>query len=96
MTSGSFDNSDIRLYCDDDAAGPGKRWQLVPDIPNDPNPNSKRPVGQQRWWDQVNYVFRASNTKGCKDTGTYGETYRLASAVKAAAGQNPTRETITV
>lgn len=96
MTPGAFDSSEIRLYCDNDDAGPGKRWQLVPDVAGDPNPNSKRPAGKQRWWDHVNYIFRSPTTNGCKDKGTYGETYSMQASAKAASGQNPNRETITV
>ena len=46
------------------------RWQLRPDIPGDPNPNSGtgRTLGvNQEWFDQYNFIKRNPTTKGCKD-----------------------------
>ena len=70
------ESSDVRIYCDEDETGPGKRWTLVPDIANDPNPNSGRTLGHdQEWEDLTNHVRRHPTTQGCKDVGTLGETF---------------------
>ena len=53
------------------------RWQLIPDIPGDPEPNSRRTLGKnQEWFDQYNYVRRDPSTRGCQDAGTQMETFR--------------------
>ena len=88
--------SDVRIYCDEDEMGPGKRWTLVPDIANDPNPNSRRTLGtDQEWEDLSNHVRRTETTQGCKDADTFGETFCLHRAA-APPGYNPNRCTISV
>lgn len=48
----------IRVYCDNDA-----RWQLKPDRPDDPDPNSQRGnPNQQEWIDPSNHLSHIGPT----------------------------------
>jgi len=88
-------SSDVRLYCDNDVAGPNKRWQLVPDIKGDLRPNSARPAKDQDWVDTINHVRRTRDTMGCQDKNTQGETFSLLPRI-TPPGENPSRSTVTV
>ena len=74
------DTANLRIYCDDDpfdrTANSAARWQLVPNRPNDPQPNSGRTVGvDAEVFDQVNWMRRAPSTQGCQDAETKAETF---------------------
>ena len=93
--------SDVRIYCDNDDAGQisdGKRWQPIPDLPGagKKSKNSKKPFAQQQWWDHINRIYRKPGSMGVQDLNhqTLGQTYKIRD--EQAAGQNPSRETITV
>lgn len=93
-----FTNADVRIYCDNDAAGPNERWQLVPDLPyaGKKSRNSKQAFADQTWWDQKNQIFRVKNSKGCQDgDSVQAETYKIKDR-NDKSGLNPGRETITV
>jgi len=93
-------NSNLRIYCDDDDAGPDGRWKPVPDIPNLPEgvvPNSRKTYGvDQEMYDPINGI-RSSldfNMKtGCKFEDTFAETFVIR---MNTAGQNENRATLTV
>lgn len=93
----SLEVSDVRIYCDNDEAGAGKRWQLMPDPPGAGKKpkNSERPFDKQRWWDPINRIYQIRGSRGAQSSdGITGVTYRFRAS--DAAGQNPDRETITV
>jgi len=90
-------DSDIRIYCDDDAAGPGGRWQLVPSIELTPKAIKKMTDAKKEtlpWWDPEDQIYRPIGSKGCKDAGTMAITYKANDP--KAEGQKLTRESITV
>lgn len=95
--SGSFEDSDVRIYCDND-----KRWKLVPDIATagKKSKNSKKPADLQSWYDPINFVYRKQGGYGCLDEGTLGQTYHVKKDDKdtpgVQAGQKLGREVITV
>ena len=93
-------SADVRIYCDNDDAGPGKRWQLAPDLPNagKKSKNSKRPFETALYWDAGNQIFRRPGSKGCQDDDvvTFAQTYKFKDTPDEATDQNPNRETITV
>ena len=63
----------IRVYCDNDI-----RWQLKPDRPNDPSPNSGRPSSQQEWFDTSNTLSHYGTTCATDPTilaATYSTPY---------------------
>ena len=64
----------IRVYCDNDI-----RWQLKPDRPNDPSPNSGRPINQQEWFDNSNTLSHYGTTCATDPTilaATYSTPYQ--------------------
>jgi hypothetical protein len=72
--------SDIRTYCDNDEEGPGKRWVITPDDPDDPPAiknsqlprfyppgiDEKNPPPVQQWQDEINWVRMSLGSSGCK------------------------------
>lgn len=88
--------SNIRIYCDNDEAGVGKRWTLVPDIPDDPYPNSHRIRGRdQEWQDTLNGMGRTPISNGCQDPDMLGESYKI-KRDQPGQHENDMRTTITV
>ncbi len=80
-----------------------ERWQVRPDIPGSPNPNSGRTLGvDQEWFDQYNFITRVTKTKGCKDAYTMLEAYHTKiepfqyGGRSYPVGLQPLRSTITV
>lgn len=79
------DTSDIRIVCDNDTyGGPNDRWQMVPDVklPTNiqrgtaPKPNSERTPGvDMEFFDQVNFVRRATTRLGCQAPNVAASTY---------------------
>ena len=96
--------SDVRIYCDNDESGDGKRWQLVPDVTSIPDAqkNSKKPFDEQQWWDHINQIFQVKGAKGMQDVDDKGDksglaqTYRKRPDPDTADGENKERESITV
>lgn len=95
--------SDIRFHCDNDPTGPGQRWTLIPDIPNDPNPNSARPPANQEWEDVGNLVRITglnAGSKGCRPPPGPGSIQAYGHTIKgkslASNTQNPNRAVVTV
>jgi len=90
-------DSDIRIYCDDDAAGPGGRWQIAPAV-GVSNKMIKAMTEAKKekmaWWDPEDQIYRPIGSKGCKDGNTMAITYK--ENEPKAEGQKPTRESITV
>lgn len=56
--------ADIRFYCDNDDKN---RLELVPDIPDDPNPNSSRTDEKQEWVDKINGMRHFGHIFPCHD-----------------------------
>lgn len=75
--------SDIRIYCDNDERGPGKRWTEIAGS------------GGLDWVDSLNHVRMSRTTKGCQDSRTQGETFDLIPH-NAPATERAGRSTITV
>ncbi|KAH8696956.1 hypothetical protein GQ44DRAFT_98932 [Phaeosphaeriaceae sp. PMI808] len=102
--------SDIRIYCDGDAYGPGNRWTITPNDPSDPvyvkNDRLPRelPAGQpkdtplQQWQDETNWIRMSRGSMGCKSTeATAAETqHRKFTAENTPRGINPERVTFTI
>lgn len=96
--------ADVRIYCDNDEYGKDKRWKLVPDLPGagKKSKNSKKPLEQQSFWDDTNYIYRKQGSFGCQDkkvdtlAQTYGNDKTRENAEGKGADQNPKRQTITV
>ena len=90
--------SDVRIYCDNDPYGEGKRWTLVPDIDRDAHPNSQRTFGvDQEWEDVLNAVGRTTISRGCQSPAIQGETYNiLRNPQGTVQNQNSKRAVITV
>ncbi|KAL8742785.1 MAG: hypothetical protein Q9190_004793, partial [Brigantiaea leucoxantha] len=70
LTAGNSQYSILRIYCDND-----RRWKLLPDKKGDPDPNSKRPVDDQIWYDPLNLALQIGNDWGCHFTKAWGMTY---------------------
>ena len=94
-------NSNLRIYCDDDAFGGQNRWQPVPDDPTLPSgatQNSQRTYGiDQELYDPLNGIRMPLNLNqmpGCKDKDTQAETFTILDT--AATGQTQDRATLTV
>jgi len=98
----SVESPDIRLFCDNDDAGPGKRWQLVPDIEDASIPvtaqNCRKSPQDQQWWDHINKLYREPGDTGCQDktVDTFAYTFDIRVKGEKAAGQNINREVIVV
>lgn len=103
------DPSDIRIVCDNDTyGGPDDRWQLVPDIKlptniqsgTSPKRNSQRTPGvDQEFFDQFNFVRRATTRLGCQGAGVAASTYMYSMAAfdfngRAAPEDLPSRRTV--
>lgn len=94
--------SNIRFYCDNDPFGPDKRWTLVPDRHNDPQPNSQRAVGSGQERQDLSNGMRADDDDGCQKVIPGDSFVALASTFltktygSAGPGQNPMRATVTV
>ena len=82
---------------------------MRPDIPGDPNPNSRRTLGQdQEYFDQYNFITRNPDTAGCKEVRdengfeTHMETYHRSidpfpyGRRLPPVGLQPIRSTVTV
>jgi len=94
-----FKTADARIYCDNDDAGPDKRWQPYPDLEGagKKSKNSKKKFEEQMWWDHTNHIFRALGARGCQElgSGTQGQTYKPKDTPDTS-GLNSVREIITV
>ena len=103
------DTSDIRIVCDNDTyGGPNDRWQPVPDYKLPPNiqpgtapkPNSERTPGvDKEFFDQVNFVRRATKMLGCQAPGVGASSYGYSMAAfdfngRAAPEDLPPRRTV--
>ena len=103
-------SSDIRIYCDNDEFGPGKRWTITPNDPDDPvyvkNDQLPRlkPKGApdttplQQWQDETNWIRMSRGTMGCMDPApTAGETQHIKfTSARTPKGINPDRVAMTV
>ena len=97
MTEAPLQNSDVRIYCDNDEYGPGKRWQLVPDVAGAETPNSKQPFKKQQYLDHINQVTRHTGYMGCqKSPDILGVTYSMTLTPDTGTDQNPKRAVISV
>ena len=95
----NWESSDVRIYCDNDDQGPGKRWQPVPDVKgvSKKKANSNQPFDKQLWWDHINEIYRAYGSKGVQDTSNgvgLGQTYTL--TFDGESDQKKGRQSITV
>ena len=102
-TTDNREQSDIRVYCDDDKdKGEGGRWEVFQDAPAVPDylKNQKKPPEEQMYWDAANEILRVAGSKGVHDDlggGRYAmaESYRIKKD-EDKSGQNRERETMTV
>jgi hypothetical protein len=91
--------ANIRVYCDNDEYGPGKRWTLVPDNEATPGrqPNSKRTRKvDQEWEDVLNGVKMPHQTMGCIEREDNGILYDAAELTKKYEYEERNRTTVTV
>lgn len=96
------EQSDVRVYCDDDSWGSGGRWQVVPDIyvlPAGFPRNSERTRGKdQEFYDPINGMRTAPDILGCKtlSLNPLGVTYRAQAIGDYWSTENNRRSSITV
>ncbi|KAI9646000.1 hypothetical protein NHQ30_005438 [Ciborinia camelliae] len=95
-----FKGSGVRIYCDNDSAGKGKRWVPAPDLAGSAkkSKNSKKPFELLTWWDSGNQIFRKIGAMGCQDLDvvTLGQTYKFKYPRYTDSDQNPNRESVTL
>lgn len=96
------EQSDVRVYCDDDSWGSGGRWQVVPDIyvlPAGFPRNSERTRGKdQEFYDPINGMRTAPDILGCKtlSLNPLGVTYRAQAIGDYWSTENNRRSSITL